>query len=229
MQLARAAEPAHLSQVLAAEVLVLHANPLLAAGLGSALAAQLQVAVLAADAAWPLLREARASLVVTDHARALQLLAQGGGLWSRRLLVVDEALSARQLRRALDLGVAGCVHIGCPLPGLLQAVQALRGGQSYLCRTMSDRLVDTLDGAALTPREQVVFELLCDGLDNKSIAQGLDMALGTVKTHVKSILAKLGVSSRTQALACAHRHGLVPTRTSAPRADRASQAATSGS
>lgn len=220
MQLARSHDPARLSQVLAAEVLVMHAQPLLAAGLGSALAAELGVAVVDVQDAWQVLPGSQASLVVTDHKLALQLLARADG-WprQRRLLVVDEALSARELRQALDLGVGGCVHIACPLPRLLQAVQALRSGQSYLCRAMSGRLVETLDGSPLTPREHAVFELLCEGLDNKSIAQRLDMALGTVKTHVKSILAKLGVRSRTQAVVTAHQRGLV-----APRARTSSMA-----
>jgi ATP/maltotriose-dependent transcriptional regulator MalT len=61
----------------------------------------------------------------------------------------------------------------------------------------------------LTTREQDVLELLAAGLSNAEIAERLIVTVGTVKTHVKSIYGKLGVHSRTQAIARARELGLL--------------------
>src|SRR5688572_22697739 len=61
----------------------------------------------------------------------------------------------------------------------------------------------------LTARELEVLALLCEGLPNKVIQRRLDIGAGTVKCHVGSILSKLGVCSRLQAVVAAHRLGLL--------------------
>ena len=61
----------------------------------------------------------------------------------------------------------------------------------------------------LTSREQDVLELLAAGLSNTEIAARLIVTVGTVKTHIKSIYGKLGVHSRTQAIARAREVGLL--------------------
>jgi DNA-binding NarL/FixJ family response regulator len=61
----------------------------------------------------------------------------------------------------------------------------------------------------LTPREHEVLQLLADGLDQREIAQRLVISPKTVATHIQHVLAKLGVHSRAQAVAAAHRHGLI--------------------
>jgi DNA-binding NarL/FixJ family response regulator len=64
-------------------------------------------------------------------------------------------------------------------------------------------------GARLTPREQEILDLLGAGLDQRAIAERLVISPKTVATHIQRILGKLGVRSRAQAVAYAHRHGLV--------------------
>jgi DNA-binding NarL/FixJ family response regulator len=64
-------------------------------------------------------------------------------------------------------------------------------------------------GARLTPREQEILDLLAAGLDQREIAERLVISPKTVGTHIQRILGKLGVRSRAQAVAYAHRHGLV--------------------
>ena len=61
----------------------------------------------------------------------------------------------------------------------------------------------------LTAREQQVLELMAEGLPNKTIADRLGISEHTVKFHVNSILAKLGVQSRTEAVVSATRLGLI--------------------
>lgn len=64
--------------------------------------------------------------------------------------------------------------------------------------------------ARLTPQQTAVFKLVVDGQLNKQIAYALDISLTTAKAHVSAILAKLGVSSRTQAVILAKRYNLFP-------------------
>jgi len=66
------------------------------------------------------------------------------------------------------------------------------------------------EGAALTPRELDVLRLVAQGLGNKEIAAELDLSAHTVKYHLASVLAKLGVRSRTEAVSRGIRTGLLP-------------------
>jgi len=66
------------------------------------------------------------------------------------------------------------------------------------------------EGAALTPRELDVLRLVGRGLGNKEIAAELDLSAHTVKYHLASVLAKLGVRSRTEAVSRGIRTGLLP-------------------
>src|SRR5437870_5713879 len=66
------------------------------------------------------------------------------------------------------------------------------------------------EGAALTPRELDVLRLVAQGLGNKEIAADLDLSTHTVKYHLASVLAKLGVRSRTEAVSRGIRTGLLP-------------------
>jgi DNA-binding NarL/FixJ family response regulator len=183
--------------------------PLLAAGLASALAPGALVVT------GPVERpdHPAARVLISDLPTALAALAsdrpQPGVPWTPwRCLVVSLETGGCQARQALKHGVLGCVEASCRLEELQYALSAVRRGQRYLCAATAARLAEASVEEALTPRETQVLQLLCLGLDNKSIAQRLDMALGTVKTHVKAILDKLGASSRTQAVAAAHRRGL---------------------
>src|SRR5258708_19753788 len=71
------------------------------------------------------------------------------------------------------------------------------------------RVADWMKQKALTGREEDILRLMMLGLTNKAIARKLTLALGTVKTHVKSILYKLDAGSRTEAAAIAQRRGIL--------------------
>jgi two-component system, NarL family, response regulator LiaR len=99
---------------------------------------------------------------------------------------------AHELRRAIKAAAA-------------RQVQLSPQASAYLVREV--RAPETT--GALTERESEVLRLLAQGQSNKEIAQTLQIVEDTVKTHVKHILSKLGVQSRTQAALCAMRLGLV--------------------
>jgi len=101
---------------------------------------------------------------------------------------------ALELRRAIKAAAAGQVQL---------SPQA----SAYLMREL--RTPETIE--ALTEREMEVLNLLVQGYSNKEVARALQIAEDTVKVHVKHILARLGVQSRTQAVLYAIRLGLVST------------------
>lgn len=76
-------------------------------------------------------------------------------------------------------------------------------------RTTSRDEEDTPAGVLLSNRERQVLGLLADGLGNKQIAARLGISTNTVKTHLELLFDKLGVSSRTEAVATAARRGLL--------------------
>jgi NarL family two-component system response regulator LiaR len=97
---------------------------------------------------------------------------------------------------------------------LADAVRAAAAGRSTLAPEAADALVRAVadphtQADALTAREREVLKLMADGLTNADIADRLSIGVATVKTHVSSVIAKLGVSSRTEATALAIRRGLV--------------------
>lgn len=201
----------------ASEVLVGHPLPLMAAGIAATLAGDFRVRRLPAGQAESLLplRPTADGVFVTDHAAGLRVAAAASHGW--RVLVVDQDTRAWNVRTALQAGIHGYVSADCSQAELLQAAAAVRRGRRHLCPVASAGIAESVVQTALTPREMDVLQLLAAGLDNKTISLRLDIALGTVKAHVKSVLAKLSASSRTHAVAAAHARGLVPAAPLKPR------------
>jgi DNA-binding NarL/FixJ family response regulator len=130
-------------------------------------------------------------------------------------LVADELAAAYALQR----GALGVLSRRADPATLSAAVLAVRLGLCVLDADVAEHYLELPRAApedddqadALTARERQVLDLLALGLSNKAIAARLQVSLHTVKFHVNSILAKLGVDSRTGAVARALRRGLVTT------------------
>jgi two-component system, NarL family, response regulator LiaR len=143
-----------------------------------------------------------------------------------RVLVLTSVLEEASVRGAVRAGAIGYLLKDTRASELRQAIKAAAAGQVQLSPAAAARLMrevtapERLD--ALTEREVKVLQLLARGSANKQIARDLGIAEKTVKTHVSSILGKLGVQSRTQAALYAGRVGLV-------RLDALSEADTNGS
>jgi two-component system, NarL family, response regulator LiaR len=142
-----------------------------------------------------------------------------------RVLVLTSVLEEASVRGAVRAGAIGYLLKDTRASELRQAIKAAAAGQVQLSPAAATRLMrevtapERLD--ALTEREVKVLQLLARGSANKQIARDLGIAEKTVKTHVSSILGKLGVQSRTQAALYAGRVGLV-------RLDALSEADTNG-
>lgn len=114
----------------------------------------------------------------------------------------------------LRAGAIGYLMKNVSADQLAEAVRAAYAGRSTLAPEAADALVRSvstpqLSADSLTAREREVLKLMADGLANADIAERLVIGVATVKTHVSSIISKLGVSSRTEATSMAIRRGFV--------------------
>ena len=123
----------------------------------------------------------------------------------------DEELGLLSLR----MGACGFLSKSVNIESIPRALRAASEGEAVVSRRLTTRLVETVrrtreDGAGIRPvrspltaREWEVLDLLCQGLSTEDIAGALVLSSETVRSHVKSILRKLRVSSRREAVAMA--------------------------
>jgi two-component system NarL family response regulator len=109
--------------------------------------------------------------------------------------------------RILEAGACGYLFKNAPVADVLAAVRAARAGRSCVSPHARERLAERSRSPELTAREREVLALLAEGRSNATIAAVLEITHGTVKLHVRSILAKLGVEDRSQAALVALRRG----------------------
>jgi NarL family two-component system response regulator LiaR len=130
-----------------------------------------------------------------------------------RVVVLTSFLDDERLLPAIRAGAAGYLLKNVQPRELARAVRLAAEGEALIDPAVAARLVDSLVEhrrgvePELTPREQEVLDLIGRGFANKRIALELGIAEKTVKTHVGHVLAKLGVSDRTQAALYAARRG----------------------
>jgi DNA-binding NarL/FixJ family response regulator len=114
------------------------------------------------------------------------------------------------LQRAVDAGCAGYLDKSGPLDELAAAVRVAAAGHVVISAEDLSRLVPrTREGTVLTEREREVLFLIADGLTNQAIAARLVLSVHTVRTHVQTILGKLGAHSKLEAVATAKRRRLL--------------------
>ena len=154
-----------------------------------------------------------------DGVGAMQELKQRAS--RSRVIVLTSFLEDDRLLPALEAGAAGYLLKNSQPAELARAVRAAHAGEAIIDPTVAARLVhalserspaaadDQTDLDHLTGREREVLTLIARGRSNKRIALELGISEKTVKTHVGHVLAKLGVTDRTQAAVLAVRHGLV--------------------
>ena len=119
---------------------------------------------------------------------------------------------------AIRAGASGYLLKDAPREGVLSAIRGTVEGKTYVDPSIAGKLLNevssvkkkpaTLITSKLTEREVEVLTLVARGLSNEDIAKKLFLSEGTVRNHVSSIVAKLGVSDRTQAALIAVQHGL---------------------
>ena len=129
------------------------------------------------------------------------------------VIALTSVLEGATVADAVRAGAIGYLLKDTRAPELRQAIKMAAAGQVHLSPQASASLVGHIQSSPpvepLTERETEVLRLLAQGSSNKDIAQHLQIVEDTVKVHVRHILSKLGVQSRTQAVLCAIRLGLV--------------------
>jgi len=121
---------------------------------------------------------------------------------------------------ALQAGASGFLLKNAPPEQLLHAVRVVAAGDALLAPSVTRRIIEqfahkpvrpelTVQLESLTQREREVLTLLARGKSNAELAADLFVSEGTIKTHVSSLLAKLGLRDRVQAVVLAYESGLV--------------------
>ena len=131
-----------------------------------------------------------------------------------RVLVLTSFSDEALIESALGAGAIGYLMKDISGAQLATAIRRAAEGKTTLAPEAAEVLMHRvarpdLQGQDLTARERQVLTLLADGLTNAEIAERLVVSLSTVKSHVSSIISKLGASSRTEAATIAVRHHLV--------------------
>jgi DNA-binding NarL/FixJ family response regulator len=205
--------------------IVMHSDYLVDAGLAAALARHADIQVLepcptslrsGERLCW--LAGQAADIVITDYDRGLWILdaAQRGHVPFSpvlpRTMIVTDRVTQAEIHTALKNGVAGYLTVTTAAEETINAVRKVGMGVRHISEGLAGSLIDDLLGEKLTPRESEVLKWVALGSPNKVIAARLNIELGTVKCHMRSVLQKLGAGNRTEAVVIANRRGLLALR-----------------
>lgn len=126
-----------------------------------------------------------------------------------RIIVLTTYDGDEDIYRAIQAGAKGYLLKDVPCEALLDCVRRVHRGDTCMPVHLAAKLARRVSGQTLSEREINVIELLAQGKSNKEIGSALFISEGTVKSHLKRIFGKLGVISRTEAIAKATRRGLI--------------------
>ncbi len=126
-----------------------------------------------------------------------------------RIVVMTTFDGDEDIYRALQAGARAYLLKDTPREEIVDAIRSVYAGHKRIPSEIASKLADRLTAEPLTERELAVLKQIVAGQSNKEIDAALGIAEGTVKVHVNSLLGKLGVEDRTQAVTEALRRGIV--------------------
>src|SRR5581483_492544 len=126
-----------------------------------------------------------------------------------RIIVLTTFDGDEDIYRAIQAGAKGYLLKGMFGEELVDAIRAVHAGKARIPSAIAERLAERMGGPGLTSRELDVLKAIVAGRSNKEIGAELSISEATVKTHINSILGKLGVTDRTQAATTALQRGIV--------------------
>jgi two-component system NarL family response regulator len=126
-----------------------------------------------------------------------------------RFIVLTTFDGDEDIFRSLQAGAKAYLLKGMTLDELVSTIQAVHSGRTLISPAIAEKLAERMSTQALTNRELRVLERIVAGRANKEIASDLKISEATVKSHINSLLGKLGVSDRTHAATVALQRGIV--------------------
>lgn len=206
-------------------ILIVDDHPIVREGLAAVLDAQADMEVAGeagdGDEAVRLFQQVEPDLVLMDLAMpgtdGVEAIRQIRSIdTSAKVVVLTAYDTDDRIFQAVQAGARGYLLKGAPRDEIFRAIREVNNGGSLLEPAVAGKLLsrvgDILRGEGieqLTPRELDILTLMARGLRNKEIASQLFITERTVKFHANAIYRKLDVSSRTEAVSKALRHGLV--------------------
>jgi len=126
-----------------------------------------------------------------------------------RIIVLTTFDGDEDIFRAVQAGAKAYLLKGMSVEELISTVRAVHQGRTHIPAAIAEKLAERVAGPQLTARELEVLQRIVRGRSNKEIGSDLSISEATVKTHVNSVLAKLGVNDRTGASRAALQRGIV--------------------
>lgn len=200
-------------------VMVVDDHPLMRVGIGAIINARKDMSVVAqagtGEEAVALYRQCKPDITLMD----LRLPGAMGGVEAiaairvtdpqARFIVVTTYDGDEDIHRALEAGAQGYIIKGMPYQTLIDALLKVHSGGRFLPPPVTRALASRVPDSELSAREKEVLQLMVSGNSNKDIASVLGITEATVKSHVSTILQRLDVDDRTQAVVTALQRGLV--------------------
>jgi DNA-binding NarL/FixJ family response regulator len=137
-----------------------------------------------------------------------------------KIIVMDLLPVNEEIMEYVNAGVSGFVLKDATFDEFLTTIRSVAAGTKVLPPRMTESLfsqiarevhgqepAQVLEAVRMTPREREVIDLIGEGLSNKEIAQRLNIATHTVKSHVRNVMEKLALHTRLQIAAYSHREG----------------------
>ena len=156
----------------------------------------------------------------TDGLAATRQIAADGQMASVRVVILTTFERDEYVFEAMQAGASGFLLKNAPPEELIHAVRVVAAGDALLAPSVTRRIIEQFARRpvepdvrerleSLTQREREVLVMLARGNSNAELAAELFVTEGTIKTHVSSLLAKLGLRDRVQAVVLAYESGLV--------------------
>jgi len=126
-----------------------------------------------------------------------------------RILIVTSYQTEEEVFQVLQAGALGYIVKDLGRESLIEAMRAVEAGKRWVSPAIERQLNDRIQSQQLSSREMEVLKLLARGLTNREISTVLGISASTVKNHVNSILAKLEVTDRTEAVSTCITRGIL--------------------
>ena len=202
----------------AIRILIVDDHPVVQAGLSSMLATHEEVEVIGSassgDEALMMVQQDMPDILLLDLRMpgmngidTLHALKEMKA--SAKAIILTSFETDENIYRAVQAGAQGYLLKNTSQHQMLEAIAIVHAGKRYIPSQIAARLAERMLRSNLTARESEILEMLAKGLTNKQIGSALTISENTVRNHVNSIMEKLEVSDRTEAVAVAIQQGII--------------------